>query len=123
MLQHGTKGNWKKYENNPVLGGKYGTCFDIAVLDEGAEIAMYFSWRPRKSVAVVKSRDGIHWSEPEICIGPRESEEGWEHELNRPSVVKNGDTYHMWYTGQYKAGEADGTSHIFCAVSMDGIHF
>ena len=90
MLQHGTKGNWKKYENNPVLGGKYGTCFDIAVLDEGAEIAMYFSWRPRKSVAVVKSRDGIHWSEPEICIGPRDSEEGWEDELNRPSVVKNG---------------------------------
>ena len=48
MLQHGTKGNWKKYINNPVLGGKYGTCFDIAVLDEGTEIAMYFSWRPRK---------------------------------------------------------------------------
>ena len=96
MLQHGTKGNWKKYENNPVLGGKYGTCFDIAVLDEGTEIAMYFSWRPRKSVAVVKSRDGIHWSEPEICIGPRVSEEGWEDELNRPSVVMNGDTYHMW---------------------------
>ena len=123
MLQHGTKGNWKKYKNNPVLGGKYGTCFDIAVLDEGTEIAMYFSWRPRKSVAVVKSTDGIHWSEPEICIGPKASAEGWEDELNRPSVVKNGNTYYMWYTGQYKAGEADGTSHIFCAVSTDGIHF
>ena len=29
----------------------------------------------------------------------------------------------MWYTGQFKPGQADGTSDIFHAVSEDGIHF
>ena len=26
---------WAKHEGNPVLGGNYGTCFDIAVLRDG----------------------------------------------------------------------------------------
>ena len=38
MFEHGTKGNWKKYEKNPLIGGSYGSCFDIAVLDEGEAI-------------------------------------------------------------------------------------
>ena len=27
-LQKETSGGWKKFEGNPVMGGKYGTCFD-----------------------------------------------------------------------------------------------
>ena len=123
MFEHGTKGNWKKYEKNPLIGGSYGSCFDIAVLDEGEEIYMYFSWRKEKSIALVKSKDGIHWTEPEICIGPRETKKGWEDDLNRPAVVKKDGIYHMWYTGQYKAGQADGSSHLFYATSKDGVKF
>lgn len=123
MFEHGTKGNWKKYEKNPLIGGSYGSCFDIAVLDEGEEIYMYFSWRKEKSIALVKSKDGIHWTEPEICIEPRETKEGWEDDLNRPAVVKKDGIYHMWYTGQYKAGQADGSSHLFYATSKDGVKF
>ena len=123
MFEHGTKGNWKKYEKNPLIGGSYGSCFDIAVLDEGEEIYMYFSWRKEKSIALVKSKDGIHWTEPEICIEPRETKEGWEDDLNRPAVVKKDGVYHMWYTGQYKAGQADGSSHLFYATSKDGVKF
>ncbi|MCX8496680.1 MAG: hypothetical protein ORN51_10905, partial [Akkermansiaceae bacterium] len=33
--QKETSGGWKKFEGNPVMGGKYGTCFDISVLKEG----------------------------------------------------------------------------------------
>ena len=123
MFEHGTKGNWKKYEKNPLIGGSYGSCFDIAVLDEGEEIYLYFSWRKEKSIALVKSKDGIHWTEPEICIEPRETKEGWEDDLNRPAVVKKDGVYHMWYTGQYKAGQADGSSHLFYATSKDGVKF
>ena len=123
MFEHGTKGNWKKYEKNPLIGGSYGSCFDIAVLDEGEEIYMYFSWRKEKSIALVKSKDGIQWTEPEICIEPRETKEGWEDDLNRPAVVKKDGVYHMWYTGQYKAGQADGSSHLFYATSKDGVKF
>ena len=35
----------------------------------------------------IYSKDGIHWTEPEICIGPRETKKGWEDDLNRPAVL------------------------------------
>ena len=55
-----TSAGWRKYEQNPVLGGKLGTCFDVSVLKEGDKYRMWFSWRPKKSIALVESRDGIH---------------------------------------------------------------
>lgn len=113
-----------KHTGNPVLGGELGTCFDICVLREENGYRMYFSWRPQKSVAVVSSADGVNWEDkPTICIAPRVTPEGWEDDLNRPSVIKRDGKYHMWYTGQYKAGQADGSSHLFYAVSEDGITF
>lgn len=109
-----TSSGWTKCENNPVLGGKLGTCFDVAMLQEGQTLRMYFSWRPKRSVAVVESSDGVHWSEPQIVLGPN-PESGWEDDINRPVVVKRGDEYHMWYTGQAK-----GHSAIGYATSRDG---
>jgi len=111
-----TTGGWKKAEGNPVMGGKYGTCFDIAVLREGGKYRMWLSWRPKKSIALVESTDGIHWSEPpQIVLGPRQ-ETGWEDDINRPVVVKRADGYHLWYTGQAK-----GKSRIGYATSPDGV--
>ena len=78
---------------------------------------MYFTWRPRKSVALVTSAegaDGVRWSEPVIVLGPNPAT-GWEEDINRPVVVKRDDGYHMWYTGQ-----AGGRSHIGYATSPDG---
>ena len=111
-----TSGGWRKFAGNPVLGGKYGTCFDISVLHEGDTYRMYLSWRPKKSLAIVESKDGMHWSEPpQIVFGPR-PETGWEDDINRPYVLKKGDTYHLWYTGQ------TGTrSWIGYATSHDGV--
>jgi len=81
-------GGWVKYEGNPVMGGKYGTCFDISVLKEGDRYRMWLSWRPKQSLAVVESRDGFHWTEPpQIVLGPRK-ETGWEEDINRPVVLK-----------------------------------
>ena len=118
-----TRAGWFKHGNSPVLGGNYGTCFDMSVLKEGELYRMYFSWRPEKSLALVESKDGIHWSEPVIILGPRETAEGWEDDLNRPVVIKHENRYHMWYTGQYKAGKVDGKSWIFYAVSDDGVEW
>ncbi|HEX4590122.1 MAG TPA: hypothetical protein VH120_09355 [Gemmataceae bacterium] len=75
---------------------------------------MWFSWRPRKSIALVESRDGIEWSRPIIVLGPN-AKTDWEKDINRPVVVKNGDLYQMWYTGQ-----ARGKSWIGYATSKDG---
>ena len=61
---------WVKYAGNPVLGGEPGTCFDVSVLKEAGVFKMWFSWRPKAAVALVESKDGIHWSKPVIVLGP-----------------------------------------------------
>ena len=106
--------DWQKSPANPVLGGALGTCFDVAVIREADGYRMYFSWRPKKSIALTESRDGIHWSAPRIVLGPNEKS-GWEDEVNRPVVVRQPDGYRLWYTGQAK-----GHSAIGCATSADG---
>jgi predicted GH43/DUF377 family glycosyl hydrolase len=109
-----TTAGWVKHKGNPVLGGKLGTCFDITVLHDGGNYRMWFSWRPKRSLALTESSDGIHWSEPTITLGPR-AETGWEDDINRPVVVKRDGRYHLWYTGQ-----ARGRSWIGYATSPDG---
>lgn len=121
--QHGTRAGWQKYPGNPVLGGRFGTCFDIGVLYDGKQYDMYLSWRPKASIGLSSSLDGFTWSDPKIVLGPQKTDEGWEDDLNRPVVVLKDGVYHMWYTGQFKPGQADGTSHIFYATSTDGEHF
>ncbi|MBI5831051.1 MAG: discoidin domain-containing protein [Armatimonadetes bacterium] len=106
---------WVKSPGNPVLGGALGTCFDISVLRDGERYRMWFSWRPRKSIALVESKDGVHWSEPVIVLGPNPAS-GWEEDMNRPVVIRRADGYHMWFTGQAKGG-----SRIGYATSADGV--
>ncbi len=135
-----TSGGWQKFAGNPVLGGKLGTCFDVCLLKDGATFRMWFSWRPKQSIALVESRDGVHWSEPAIALGPNR-DSGWEGEVNRPVVIHRGPSpfsestapnqaakkgtvplsapgipqYEMWYTGQ-----KSGRSEIGYATSSDG---
>jgi predicted GH43/DUF377 family glycosyl hydrolase len=124
----GTAGGWQKFPGNPVLGGQYGTCFDICVLRENGKFRMWLSWRPKKAIAVSESPDGIHWSAPEIVLGPKPDSD-WELEVNRPVVVHREDGYHMWYTGQTwgkepaKNGYEDGHSTIGYATSKDGLQW
>jgi beta-1,2-mannobiose phosphorylase / 1,2-beta-oligomannan phosphorylase len=75
---------------------------------------MWFSWRPKKNIALVESKDGVQWSKPMIVLGPNDKTD-WEDDVNRPVVLKNGDRYQMWYTGQ-----ARGKSWIGYATSEDG---
>jgi len=75
---------------------------------------MWVSWRPKQSVAITESKDGIQWSPPAIVLPPDRST-GWEDDINRPIVVHRDDGYHMWYTGQSK-----GRSKIGYAKSSDG---
>ncbi len=106
--------DWVKYEKNPVLGGTLGTCFDVSVLHDGSRYRMWFSWRPKRSIALVESEDGLTWSTPTIVFGQNNAS-GWEQDVNRPVVIKQGDGYRMWYTGQ-----ANGRSWIGLATSKDG---
>ena len=82
-----TSAGWLKSRANPVMGGKYGTCFDISVLKEGGLYRMWLLLAAQASVALVESKDGIHWSEPpEIVLGPRRADElGRRHQSARAS--------------------------------------
>ncbi|MGI6495123.1 MAG: hypothetical protein ACOX5G_03380 [Kiritimatiellia bacterium] len=110
-----TSAGWQKSESNPVLGGSLGTCFDVCVLEEGGLFKMWFSWRPRKSIALSESRDGVRWSEPRIALEP-DSRSGWRDDVNRPCVLKDDTGYHMWFTGQTRD-----RSYIGYAFSPDGL--
>jgi predicted GH43/DUF377 family glycosyl hydrolase len=109
-----TAGGWVKYEKNPVLGGPLGTCFDVSVLRDGGRYRMWFSWRPKRSIALVESSDGMAWGDPAVVLGPNKAS-GWEDEVNRPVVIQHGGKYRIWYTGQAK-----GKSWIGSATSADG---
>jgi len=111
-----TAGGWRKHDHNPILGGgTLGTMFDISVLREGKEYWMYASWRPKRSIALLKSTDGVHWGEPAIVLGPN-PRSAWEGNINRPSVLRRPDGYRMWYTGQTGKRSAIGY-----ATSTDGV--
>ena len=89
-------GQWRKYAGNPVLGDpEMGTCFDVFVARQGGDYQMYFSWRPKKSIAVCRSADGVHWDAPEILLAPR-PESGWEDDVNRNCVLYRDGRWHMW---------------------------
>ncbi len=109
-----TAAGWAKSPRSPVLGGDLGTCFDVSALKEGGACRTWFSWRPKKSIALVESKDGIEWSKPVVVLGPNDKT-GWEDDINRPVVIKHGGVYRMWYTGQ-----ARGKSWIGYATSPDG---
>ena len=116
----GIVGLWTKFKDNPILGGeRLGTCFDVNVVRDGpAPWTMYFSWRPRKAIALVRSEDGFAWTqEPEICLEADPSS-GWEENVNRSCTVFRDGIWHMFYTGQ-----ANGESKIGYATSADGVHF
>jgi len=110
----GLTSGWLKHPASPVLGGDLGTCFDVCLLKEDGFYRMWFSWRPRQSLALVESPDGIHWSAPQIVLGPTDT--GWEDDLNRPVVMRREGRYHLWYTGQ-----TQGRSSIGYATSPDGV--
>lgn len=108
-----------KEKSNPVYGGPYtGTLFDVLVQKTSdGRFRMDFSWRPEKSLAVAFSEDGIEWSYPVKTL-VFDAETGWEDNINRNCVLKDGDIWKMWYTGQ-----ARGYSYIGYAESEDGIRF
>lgn len=112
-----TAGGWHKYPGNPVLGGSLGTCFDVCVLHDAGRFRMWFSWRPHGSIALVESRDGIHWSPPRIVLPPGPAG-SWQETVNRPCVVKIDGRYHLWYTGQDATSSAIGH-----AMSQDGVRW
>jgi predicted GH43/DUF377 family glycosyl hydrolase len=127
-----TASGWVEHKDNPVIAYQDaipGILWnDPSVIKEGATYKMWLSGgNPFAKEIVVKiyyatSNDGIAWDineEPVLAS----SEGEWDStSVETPSVIKVGDTYHMYYTG-YNTPFSKAIYSIGHATSKDGINW
>ncbi|UCF08626.1 MAG: hypothetical protein JSW28_02755 [Thermoplasmata archaeon] len=119
--------NWTKYSDNPVLEGGGNNGWD----DESVEypeviysnglFRMWYSGRDttdKYRIGYATSADGINWtkssSNPVLDLG---SVGEWDnYYVHSPTVIFDGGSYHMWYSGNDAS-----TYRIGYATSPDGI--
>lgn len=115
---------WTKYSNNPVLDlGQSGQWDDMnvwaptVVYKDNTYMMWYCGGRNNQDIRIglATSTDGTSWTRygtnPVLNVGPS----GWDtFQVSRPSVLFNGSSYCMWYSG-------DNGNSIGFATSIDGI--
>ncbi len=120
----GSTGGWQVIGDRPILGPGYGRVNDPFVIQENGLFKMWFSWRQCHVIAYTESTDGIHWEGARVVLAPVTGSDWEGHEVHCPTVVKRGETYHLWYAGSMYPTEINPAScRIGHAVSSDGIHF
>ena len=106
--------DWQKVGNTPVWGNlQMGTMFDPYAFLDGGEFKMVVSARKDKSIILISSKDGIHWSDCQLLLQGADGK--WDDNVNRGCLLQHEDKYYLWYTGQI-----DGKASIGLATSADG---
>ena len=98
---------WTKYSANPVLSGNNQDA--PLVLKVGSDFHMWHhlpGTAPGTWIGYSSSTDGIQWTEwsenPVLTEGPSGA---WDAiEVQRPSVILDGNTFKMWFSGLDKHG-------------------
>ena len=114
-------GPWRRFSRAPILprtDEEYLSLGSSAVLRENGRWRMWYTcfrqWGRQpaepKHVYVIKyaeSADGTRWERPNlVCI---DTERPDEYAIGRPSVLRRGGVYHMWYSyrgSRYRVGYA-----------------
>jgi hypothetical protein len=111
-LTEQTAANWRKWPQNPLIGGSL-VYFDAYVIQDGGVYKMWMSRRDNGRISYATSTDRVKWSTPVDVLVPIAG----ESLIKSPIVVKRGTTYHMFFTGQ------DGTTAAWVnyATSPDGV--
>jgi hypothetical protein len=131
--------NWTVFPSSPVLTpGPNGTWDDSQVFYpdvvwNGSMYLMYYVGNGNISafpnsvrvIGVAFSHDGVSWvkygGNPIIKHGPGQYDARW---TRSPSVVKDGNTYKMWYSGTSNFTSPNPvTPTIAYATSPDGVHW
>ena len=118
---------WTKEAANPVLSPSQTWEVEgisaASIISDSGLYKMWYTGRDSGGVSRIgyaTSTDGVNWtrygSNPALDVGPAG---GWEDDdVQKPTVFKEGSTYHIWYTGN------DGmTLRIGHATSSDGINW
>jgi predicted GH43/DUF377 family glycosyl hydrolase len=123
--------SWTKDENNPILTGSDGEWDSAAVWEPSVMLmdTVFHMWysavgksdQGSYSIGHATSVDGINWEKdtnnPVLNIGT--GGEWDDSQLYAPSVIYNGNEFHMYYTGHSEEGYfGDLIGH---ATSPDGI--
>lgn len=119
---------WAKLPGNPVLSmggsGAWDDYFAFApsVLLDGSTYKMWYAGSSAadttRKIGYATSPDGITWtrhgSTPVFTAG---SAGAWDAKIGFPMVIKDGNTYKLWYTGL----NASDAGQVGYATSTDGI--
>jgi predicted GH43/DUF377 family glycosyl hydrolase len=104
---------WQKYANNPVLDlGSSGTWDDLDVheVDVIKEGDIYYMWyagyKTNWAIGLATSSDGITWTkDPGNPVFTKGSGGKFdESHVTGPHIIKEGNTYYMWYSGINNTG-------------------
>lgn len=93
-------GEWHEYPENPVmLKGELMKLISPCVLKDGDLYRMWYAgyWGAQE-IFMATSKDGLKWRSHGVALGREADGAGW-NVLCRPCVIKDGDTYKMWYAG------------------------
>ena len=130
---------WTKYANNPVLNvsvdewDSLGVETVSVIVDENApadeRYKMWYAGQTlndyRYDIGYAYSADGITWQKHGSTVLTVGSDDEWDNcFLEGPSVIKDGNTYKMWYAAydcSVDGQSTDGKVNIGYATSSDGI--
>lgn len=128
--------NWTKYNNNPVLDVDYSGGWDslgvetVSVIRDSEAPAnqRYKMWYVGQYLNSYKydfgyaySADGLNWTKHPTQVLQTGEGDTWDNGfVEGPSVIKDDNTYKMWYTG-YDLG--NGKANTGYATSTDGIEW
>jgi hypothetical protein len=114
VLHVGTPGNWDSF----IVGGP-------SVIKDGATYKMWYTGSNSSLIGRIgyaTSTDGINWVKYASYVLNVGAAGTWEENgVLDPSVIKDGPTYKMWYSGRDVDGSILGLMAIGYATSNDGL--
>ena len=128
--------NWNRFTGNPVLPKRPGEWDNVgtgmgAVIQDGDTLRMWYNGfstgdlnQPGNKIGYATSLDGINWTRHSAPVLQAGSGGEWDDEIISPgSVVKEGDTFKMWYSGGRGSFPSTITLMTGLATSTDGVNW
>jgi predicted GH43/DUF377 family glycosyl hydrolase len=126
---------WKEHPGNPIIvmgeQVKKMVWNDPSVLKEGNLYRMWLTGGDPSDLSHIvvqvyhaTSTDGLTWKiDPQPIVRPGPPKSWDDMRIETPSVVKAGDTYHLYYSGMSVEGAKEAIGSMGHATSPDGIHW
>lgn len=126
--------NWTRHASNPVMVGRTGKWDNIgvaapAIVQDGDTLRMWYhavtvaGAVPGKLIGYATSIDGVNWTRLDAPVLEAGASGEWDADiLIAHAVVKDGDTYKMWYSGGTGA-PPNVNFRIGYATSPDGVNW